>query len=99
MTTAQKAKEPGTRERTAEKGESTGKDGGKPTMDALPFEHADAVRYAVERVKGINAIINACVSSETIGHHIYSSQLFIVMDDVLSEVCETLDTFLRAVDW
>ena len=91
MTTAQKAKETDT--------QNAGEDDGKQTMDDLFFEHADAVRRAVERVKGINAMVNACVSSETAGHHIYSSQLFFVMDDVLFEACETFDAFLRAVDW
>lgn len=99
MTTTQKAKEPDTRERTAEKGGSAGKGSGKQTMDDLSFEHADAVRHAVQRIKGINAMVDACVSSETVGHHIYSSQLFIVMDDVLFEACKELDGFLSAVGW
>lgn len=99
MTTTQKAKEPDTRGRTAEKGESAGKGIGKQTMDDLSFEHADAVRHAVQRIKGINAMVNACVSSETVGHHIYSNQLFTVMDDVLFESCKALDGFLSAAGW
>ena len=99
MTTTQKAKEPDTMRRTAEKGGSAGKGSGKQTMDDLSFEHADAVRHAVQRIKGINAMVNACVSSETVGYHIYSSQLYIVMDDVLSDSCKALDDFLSAAGW
>lgn len=91
MTTAQKAKETDTK--------NAGRDDGKPTMNALSFEHADAVRCAVEKIKGVNAIINALVSSETVGHHIYSSQLFFAMDDVLYDSCKALDSFLSAAGW
>lgn len=84
---------------TANETKNPGKDDGKPTANDLLRKHGDAMREAVEKIKGIEAILNTCAESDTIWQHIYSSRMFFVMDDVLFEACKELDGFLSAAGW
>ena len=92
MTTTKKAA-------TENEGEKRVDDSHSSGLDDLLRKHGDAMREAVEKVKGIEVILNACAESDTIGQHIYSKRMFFVMDDVLFEACKELDGFLSAAGW
>ncbi len=84
---------------TANEEKNPGKDDGKPTADDLLRKYGDAMREAVEKLKGIEVIVNTCAASDDIGQHIYNNRMFYVMDDVLFESCKALDGFLSAAGW